>query len=208
MSKDQKGFIVYGDNQEVVNRLSDEDAGRLLKGMLNYFADGAEPDFDGILEFVFIPIRQQMDRDMDKYETKCEKNRANANKRWNDMRTDANAYDRMRSDANDANTKTKTKTNTDTDTDTTTKTKTKTNTKAVVVVGDDGKSYTDIWKSVDTDDVETIYDAYPETGGDLIQVVHDYVKNSRKVIKLPVQYILGYAKRTGWDDTADHGGAP
>ena len=34
MAKERKGFVVYGDIQEVVKRLSDEEAGQLLKGLL------------------------------------------------------------------------------------------------------------------------------------------------------------------------------
>ena len=110
MGKEPKGFVIYGDTQEVVDRLSDADAGQLLKGMLGYFNSGKEPKFKGILEFVFIPIRQQMDRDADKYEAKCERMRENANKRWQN----ANASNGMQLDANDANTNTNTKTNTKT----------------------------------------------------------------------------------------------
>ena len=116
MGKDPKGFVIYGDTQEVVNRLTDEEAGQLLKGMLGYFNSGKEPKFKGVLEFVFIPIRQQMDRDAEKYEAKCERMRENANKRWQN----ANASNGMQTDANDANTNTNINTNT--------KTKRKTNT--------------------------------------------------------------------------------
>jgi len=108
VGKEPKGFVIYGDTQEVVDRLSDADAGQLLKGMLGYFNSGKEPKFKGILEFVFIPIRQQMDRDADKYEAKCERMRENANKRWQN----ANASNGMQLDANDANTNTKTNTKT------------------------------------------------------------------------------------------------
>lgn len=110
MGKEPKGFVIYGDTQEVVDRLSDAEAGQLLKGMLGYFNSGKEPKFKGILEFVFIPIRQQMDRDADKYEAKCERMRENANKRWQN----ANASNGMQLDANDANTNTNTNTNTKT----------------------------------------------------------------------------------------------
>lgn len=102
MSKEPKGFVIYGDIQEVVSRLSREEAGDLLKGMLEYFNTGKDPKFKGVLEFVFIPIRQQMDRDADKYEAKCERMRENANKRWQN----AIASNGMQLDANDANTNT------------------------------------------------------------------------------------------------------
>ena len=117
--KDQKGFIVYGDTKAVVDELTDEQAGRLFRGMLEYFVDGNEPEFSDVLKFVFIPIRQQMDRNANKYEKRCERNKENAKKRWdnanacNRMQSDTNACDRMqnmRTHAIDANTDTGTDT--------------------------------------------------------------------------------------------------
>ena len=163
-----------------------------------------------------------MDRDAAKYDAKCKKNKKNIQEYWDKVKSDTNEYERIRSNTNvydtnrsntfatnkDTNTNTNTNTNTDTDTntdkdtDTTTNTNTDTNTKSVVVVEDDGKSYTDIWKSITSDDVDTIYESYPESGGELIQTVYEDVKRKRKLIKKPVQYILGYAKRVGWDDSA------
>lgn len=202
MSKDRKGFLVYGDIQEVVKRLSDEEAGQLLKGMLGYFVDGKDPKFSGVLEFVFIPIKQQMDRDAEKYIEKCEKMRENAQKRW---QNDAKAYNGMQMYANDANTKTNTDTNTKTDKDTKTKTKTKTTTDTNTNVG--GGDYDDefnIFKLLGGDGIDKVYDEYPNTGGDLIQEVFESVRSKRTVVKNPVAYVLGYAKRVGWDDNADH----
>lgn len=102
MSKEQKGFIVYGDIQAVIKELTDEQVAQLFRGMVDYFVDGTEPDFTGVLKFVFIPIKQQMDRNAEKYEEKCEKMRENAKKRWGN----ANESKSMQLDANDANTKT------------------------------------------------------------------------------------------------------
>ena len=114
-NSEQKGFIVYGDMKAVVDELLDEDVGELFRGMLTYFVDGTEPEFSKeILKFVFIPIKQQMNRDSSKYVKICEKNRENANKRWGN----ASGCGRIRSDAVDANTNTNTNTNKDTDTNT------------------------------------------------------------------------------------------
>ena len=99
--KEQKGFVVYGDYKAVIDELDDEQVGKLFRGMMNYFVNGDEPNFADVLKFVFIPIKQQMDRDGSKYAKKCERNRQNANMRW-----DANGCDRikkMRTDAIDAN---------------------------------------------------------------------------------------------------------
>lgn len=205
MSTEQKGFIVYKDLHAVVDELTDEQAGQLFKGMIAYSADGTEPKFDGILKFVFIPIKQQMDRDSDKYGEKCEKMRANANKRWQD---NANASKSNQLDANNANTKTNTNTNTKKDTDTDTTTTTKTNAAQKQQVGGGGRYKCDdefnIWKRLSPQDVDAIYDVYPNSGGFLLDEVYADVKNKRKKVKDPVAFVIGYAKNVGWDDNAAH----
>ena len=208
MSKEKKGFIVYDDTQEVVSRLSDEEAGKLFKGMLGYSVDGKAPKFRGVLEFIFIPIKQQMDRDAEKYEAKCEKNRKNIKRYWEKVKSDTNEYERIRSNtmATNKDTDTDTDTKTDIDTDTTTDTDTDTDTKACGGSADDGDSF-NIWKRMTVEDVDRIYESYPESGGLLIDTVYADVKEKKKRVRNPVSYILGYAKRVGWDDNADHGGA-
>ena len=130
MSKDQKGFVVYGDIEESLNELTDEQVATLFRGMVSYFNTGKEPKFSGLMKMVFIPIRQQMDRDTDKYEKKCEKNRESIQKYWDKVKADTNEYERIRTNTNVyeripantnvANTNTKTSTTTKTDTETTT----------------------------------------------------------------------------------------
>ena len=200
MSKEPKGFVIYGDIQEVVSRLSREEAGDLLKGMLEYFNTGKDPKFKGVLEFVFIPIRQQMDRDADKYEAKCERMRENANKRWQN----AIASKSNQLDANDANTKTNTNTDTNTKKDTDTDTTTNTDTKSV-----SGGRYKcddefNIWKRLTPEDIDVLYEKFPNSGGLLIDAVYEDVKSKRTKVKSGLKYILGYAKNVGWDDNADH----
>ena len=198
MSKDQKGFIVYGDIKAVIDELDDGQVAQLFRGMVEYFINGREPKFSGILKFVFIPIKQQMDRDADNYVQKCEKMRENANKRWNN----ANASNGNQLHANDANTNTKTNTNTKKDTDT--NTTTNTNTRGG---GADDDRF-NLFKLLGGEGIDQIYDKYPNTGGDLIQEVFEDVKAKKKTVKNPVAYVLGYAKKVGWDDSADHFVAP
>ena len=61
-----------------------------------------------------------------------------------------------------------------------------------------------IWKKLTPEDVDRIYDVYPESGGILIDEVYEEVKRSRRHVKDAVAYILGYAKKVNWDDNADH----
>ena len=204
MNGNQKGFIVYGDTKSLADELSDEQLGQLFRGMLDYFVSGKAPKFSGVLKFAFIPIKQQMDRDQQKYDAKCEKNRENAKKRWE---RNSNGYERMRTDANNANTNTNTNTNTKTNTDTDTTTNTDTN--AVRSGGGFDSVYGiedefNIWKKLTPDDVDAIYESYPNTGGDLIQAVYEDVKKKKKKVGNAVAYILGYADKVRWDDNADH----
>lgn len=194
MAKDQKGFIVYGDIKATADELTDAQLGQLFRGMIDYFVQGECPRFTDSLKFAFIPIKQQMDRDADKYVKKCEKMRDNANKRWNE---NAIASKSIQLDANDANTNTKTNTNTNTDTDTTTTTKSRGG-------GTDGDDSFDLWKKLDADGIDAIYSEYPDSGGFLIEEVAADVRVKKKRVKNAVSYVLGYAKRVGWDDNADH----
>ena len=199
MSKEQKGFIVYGDTKALADELTDEQLGQLFRGMLNYFTEGKAPKFSGILKFAFIPIKQQMDRDSEKYEEKCQKMRDNARKRWGNN-------EGMQLHANDANTKTNTNTKTKTDTDTDTKTTTKTNAASKQRGGgsDKGNDPFNIWNGLDPDGIDQIYAAYPESGGLLIDEVAAEVRANRRKVKNAVNYILGYARKVEWDDSADH----
>ena len=195
MSKDQKGFVVYGDIKESLDELTDEQVATLFRGMVDYHVTGKDPKFKGILKFVFIPLKQQMDRNTEKYEKQCERNRANANKRWNGMQSDAVAYGRIRSDAVDANTNTKTNTDTKTDTDTTTTTKHS---------GGGLEEEFNIWNQLGADGIDAVYEAYPNSGGFLLDAVHNEIKTKKKKVKSPLGYVLGYAKKVGWDDKAEH----
>jgi len=204
VGKDQKGFVVYGDIHAVVDELTDEQTGKLFKGMITYFATGKAPKFDGVLKYVWIPIRQQMDRDKEKYDAKCEKNREKIQKYWDGVKANTNEYNSIQMYTNATNTNTNTNTNTKTDT----KTKTTTNTNTNAASKQQGSGSPDdefnIWKKLDPEKVDQIYDVYPESGGFLIDEVFNEVKTKKKKVKDPVAYILGYAKNKNWDDKADH----
>lgn len=78
MDVKKKSFLVYGEDlKEILDALTDEQVAQLFRGMVDYHLTGVDPAFTGILKYIFIPIRQQMDRDKGRYEAKCEKNRAN-----------------------------------------------------------------------------------------------------------------------------------
>lgn len=208
MSKEQKGFIVYGDIKAVIDELNDEQVAQLFRGMVDYFMEGKVPKFSGVLKFVWITIRQQMDRDKEKYDAKCEKNRKNIKEYWERTKED----ERKRTYTNATNKDTDTDKDTKTDTDTTTTTDKDTKAGAALKQrggggGSDDDKF-DLWKRLTPEDIDRIYDVYPESGGYLIDEVAADVKAKRKEVKNARSYILGYAKRTGWDDKAERGPMP
>ena len=201
MGKDQKGFVIYGDVQAVVDELNDEQAGKLFRAMLAYFATGKAPKFDGILKYVWIPIKQQMDRDKEKYDAKCEKNRAKIQKYWDGVKANTNEYNSIQTYSNATNTKTNTNTDTNTKKDTDTDTTTNTNYGGGRYKCDDDFN---IWKRLTPDDIDVLYEKFPNSGGLLIDAVYEDVKAKKTKVKSGLKYILGYAKNVGWDDNADH----
>jgi len=97
MAQDKKSFILYADLIHVTEKLNNEQAGILLKHVLRYVNDQNPVAPDQFTEVIFEPIRQNLKRDLVKYENIREKNQSNAKKRW-----DAVAFDRIPSDAYDA----------------------------------------------------------------------------------------------------------
>lgn len=61
-------FILYTEQKEIFENLSDEDAGKLIKQIFKYIETGQEPEINGMLKIAFIPIRQNLDRNNDKWE--------------------------------------------------------------------------------------------------------------------------------------------
>ena len=74
MADNKNSFIVYAaDIKETLDKLADDQVAELFRGMVDYQITGEVPEFSGVLEFAFIPIRQQMDRDNTKWERTREK---------------------------------------------------------------------------------------------------------------------------------------
>ena len=74
----KNSFIFYHDFMEIFNQLTDEQAGLLIKAICNYEAYETQPEFtDPILKLAFIPIRQQLDRNSEKYQNRIETAKTN-----------------------------------------------------------------------------------------------------------------------------------
>jgi hypothetical protein len=71
-----KSFILYTDNLSVLDQLSDEQAGKLFKAIVNYH-NGQEIAISDDLKLIFFMFKKQFERDREKYDKKCERNRLN-----------------------------------------------------------------------------------------------------------------------------------
>lgn len=89
MAKDKKSFLLYVDLIHTIEKLTDEQAGKLFKHVLRYVND-QHPESDQFTEVVFEPIKQTLKRDLEKYEGIRQRNSENAKKRW-----DATACERI-----------------------------------------------------------------------------------------------------------------
>lgn len=213
MAEDKKSFVVYHDIKAILDKLSDEQVGKLFRAMVSQSMGEIVPEFDDlVLDIAFTPIRQQMDRDAEKWddikekraeagrrgglksaEKRAQANQANAN--FASVATQANSSKQ----ANQAVTVTGNVNvnGTVTETDTTT-----------VTVPSGGRYKCDddfnIWKRLTPEDIDVLYEKFPNSGGLLIDAVYEDVKAKKTKVKSGLKYILGYAKNVGWDDNADH----
>lgn len=217
MSDSKDSFVVYTDIKEIIDELDDKQVATLFRAMVEFRVTGKAPKLTGTLKYIFIPIRQQMERDKEKWEqTRAARAKSGqkggiasgkSRKKVNEA-NEANASSenplilRVRkngSNSSEANEAVNVNVNVNDNV-------TVTDTVTTTTVGSgrsDGDEF-NIWKRMSPEDVDAIYDVYPESGGLLIDEVYAEVKNKRKKVKDPVAFILGYAKNKKWDDDADH----
>lgn len=76
-------FILYQEQKEIFDTLSDSEAGKLIKAIFEYESTGQSPKLSKTLNLVFIPIKNSLDRNKEKYQKVVERNKKNIKKRWN-----------------------------------------------------------------------------------------------------------------------------
>jgi hypothetical protein len=76
MAENKKGFILYADWISTFEELEDDEAGRLIKHIFRYVNDLDPESADKVVRLVFSQIKQQLKRDLEKYENK--------RKQWSD----------------------------------------------------------------------------------------------------------------------------
>lgn len=77
----KKSFVLYTDLLELVEELTDDEAGLLFKTILRYVND-LNPEIPKEIKLAFIPIKQDLKRDLKKYNEQVERiNRINAERK-------------------------------------------------------------------------------------------------------------------------------
>lgn len=102
MQEEKNSFIVFTDIKEILDDLDDNQVAALFRGMVDYQETGEDPNFKGALKYIFIPIRQQMDRNNEKW-NKTKEVRAVAGKKGGLRSGEVRAKQMKQNEANEAN---------------------------------------------------------------------------------------------------------
>ena len=77
MAENKKAFVLYSDLKHTTDHLSNEDAGKVFKWVLDYVNDLDPEPLNGLLAAVCEPIKQTLKRDLKKYERRANNSRNN-----------------------------------------------------------------------------------------------------------------------------------
>ena len=80
-------FILYTSDYQLIEGLTDEQLGQLTRSLFVYARDGEVIKLDPVVRMAFVFIKDKIDRNQQKYQKKCERNRENIRKRWNKSNT-------------------------------------------------------------------------------------------------------------------------
>ena len=95
-------FVLHHESEDLFNKLSLEQRGKLISAIFQYSKSGILPNFgeDPAADMAFASIKSYLDRDKQRYEERCRRNKENALKRWKN--SDAIASERKQAHAMDA----------------------------------------------------------------------------------------------------------
>lgn len=84
IEKRKENFLLYNEDYSMIEELSDEDVGSVIKSIFRYAINNEIPEYDkGTTKSVlFKHIQRTIDINNKKYFEKCERNREKALKRW------------------------------------------------------------------------------------------------------------------------------
>ena len=78
--------LLYGNYEEAFRHMPPEEVGHLVIAMLHYLNTGEESDLTGMADMLWTLIKDQIDRNIKKYEQVCKRNRKNAKKFWDSQK--------------------------------------------------------------------------------------------------------------------------
>lgn len=100
-------FILYTSYYAIIEGLTDEQLGQLTRALFIYARDEKTIKLEPVVRMAFSFIKDNIDRNVDKYQKKCERNRENIRKRWEKKhaedtteRSDTTEYERITSNTN------------------------------------------------------------------------------------------------------------
>lgn len=106
MATGKKSFVLYTDLIHTISLLSDEDAGKVFKHLLEYVNDEDPAPLPGLLAAVWEPHKQQLKRDLKKYESIIEKRskagKISAEKRAQQKSTSVKSVEQSPTDSTDS----------------------------------------------------------------------------------------------------------
>jgi hypothetical protein len=114
MSGGKKSFLIHIDSLDILDDLTNEQAGELFNAIRSHQI-GEEMELHGVVRIAFSPFKNQFKRDDEKYQTTC-KRRAEAGSKGGKQKV-ANASNSKQKVANVADNKTKNKNKTKSDSD-------------------------------------------------------------------------------------------
>lgn len=219
----KNSFLLYVDRLEVLDEMTDEDAGKLFKAIRDYVKDGSIPERGTLVSIAFRALKPALDSDSEKYHLMClrrsEAGKKGGRPKKQEKAKKANAFEEKANESKKSKCfsekakKADTDTDTDTDTDITSPIVEVISAGARVDVGDSGvKLPISQTESVDIDGyfLAQLHEMYPD-----IDIHEESARIGMKLIAsgYPCQtqpqaqkYMLEWFKRVAIDKTAkSHG---
>lgn len=76
-------FKMFRNQKALIDSVPDENVGRAIKAVFQYFENGEVVEMEALEFAVFSSIKPYVDESMEDYEKMVESGRVGANKRWN-----------------------------------------------------------------------------------------------------------------------------
>ena len=101
---EKNSFLIYLDYQEQFEMLTDEQAGQLIKAIINYEKTSKVPELEGVIKIAFSFIKAQLDRDREKWKEekkkRSEAGKKGMKKRWSNSDTENKNENKTNEDNN------------------------------------------------------------------------------------------------------------